>query len=505
MGGTPGIHHEELTQIAKGAGINITGKVVGSAIQYAYSLVIARVLQADAFGIFMLGFTIMSIGGAIGRLGLENGAIKFISQYNGIGDKARVKGVIVQALKYSFIASILIGAILFLTARFMSNVIFNELELEWVLKIFSLALPFYSLMIISLSCTRGFKIMKYAVYTQNLFLHTFNLILVGIFVFLGMKLYGVASAYMITLFITATLSIYFLLKTFPEIWHTKTITQSKKLFRFSIPLLLVFIVNMIIMWTDTLMLGYFKTSREVGIYSAALRTAMFITTFLISFNSIFAPVISDLHNRRETKKLESLFKTVSKWIYMASLPLFLLLVLLPKEVMSMFGPEFIAGSVPLIILAFANVTNSGTGCVGYMIIMSGKQDLMMYNSLGVCFLNIILNYLLIPSYGIIGASIASGVSLAVYAIVLLIEVYVLLKIHPYNIMFLKITFLGLLLYGIFSMLKYTVPDLTGVLRVLFFVPVFLSFYVWLIYKWGTDDDDRIVIGFLKGRLLKTMA
>ena len=77
----PEVHQEELTQIAKGAGINIIGKVAGSAIQYIFSLVIARILHADAFGIFMLGFTIMSIGGAIGRLGLENGAIKFISQY----------------------------------------------------------------------------------------------------------------------------------------------------------------------------------------------------------------------------------------------------------------------------------------------------------------------------------------------------------------------------------------------------------------------------------------
>jgi len=342
--------------------------------------------------------------------------------------------------------------------------------------------------------------MKYAVYSQNLFLHTFNLILVGIFIILGMKLYGVTSAYMITLFITAILSIYFLLKTFPEIRHTKTIAESEKLFRFSMPLLLVFIVHMIIMCTDTLMLGYFKTSKEVGIYTAALRTAMFITTFLISFNSIFAPVISDLHNKREIRKLESLFKIVTKWIYMASFPLFLVLVLLSKEVMLMFGPEFIAGSVPLIILAFANVIHASTGCVGYMITMSGNQDLMMYNSLGVCFLNIILNYLLIPSYGIVGASIASGVSLAVYALVVLIELYILLRMHPYNIMFLKITLLGLLLYGIFSMLKYTVLELSGVLKVLFFVPVFVSFFAWMIYRWGIDESDRYIVDAFKKHL-----
>jgi O-antigen/teichoic acid export membrane protein len=152
----------------------------------------------------------------------------------------------------------------------------------------------------------------------------------------------------------------------------------------------------------------------------------------------------------------------------------------------------------------ASVLSAGTGCVGYMITMSGKQDLMMYNSLGVCLLNIILNYLLIPSYGIVGASIASGTSLTVYAIVLLIEVYVLLKIHPYNIMFLKITLLGLLLFGIFSMLKYTVLDLSGMLRVLFFVPVFLSFYACLMYKWGIDDEDKFIVDILRKRFQRAL-
>lgn len=295
---------------------------------------------------------------------------------------------------------------------------------------------------------------------------------------------------------------YFLVKTFPDITSVKPINESRILFRFSLPMLLVFIVHLLIIWTDTLMLGYFTSSKEVGIYNLAMRTAWFITMFLVSFNTIFAPIIADLYHKKELKKLESLFKTITKWIYMVSLPVFLLLALLSKEVMSLYGQDFIAGWIPLIILAFTNLVNAGTGCTGYMLAMTGKQDLMMYNGLGVCFLNIFLNYLLIPSYGIIGASIASGISINIYALVMLIEVYIFLKIHPYNKTFLIITLLGLLVYGLFYFLEFKVLDLSAMQRILFSVPLFMSFFAWLIYRWGSNENDRFIIDAFKRKLLK---
>ncbi len=498
------VHSHELSSVAKGAGINIVGKVAGSGLQYVYAIIAARILKAEIFGILMLGITILSIVGAISRLGLENGVIKFVAQYHGIHDKARVKGIIILALKYSFIASISIGALLFFTASHMSTVIFQKPELEWVLKALSLSLPFYSLMIISLSSIQGFKIMKYSVYSQNIFQHIFNIALVFIFVFfIGKNLHVVVTAYALSLLFTAILSMYFLVKTFPDIMSIKSIKESKMLFRFSLPLLLVFIVNLLIMWTDTLMLGYFTSSKEVGIYNLAMRTAMFIYMFLISFNSIFAPIISDLYHKKEFEKLESLFKTITKWIYMISLPFFLILALLSKEVMLIFGQEFVAGWIPLIILAFTNLVNSGTGCTGYMLAMSGKQDIMMYNSLGICVLNIFLNYLLIPSHGIIGASIASGISITIYALVMLIEVYIYLKIHPYDKTFLIITLIGLLVFGIFYLLEqHTVLDLSAIQRILFSVPLLLCSFAWLIYKWGSNENDRFLIEVFKRKFSK---
>jgi len=122
---------------------------------------------------------------------------------------------------------------------------------------------------------------------------------------------------------------------------------------------------------------------------------------------------------------------------------------------------------------------------------------MMFNSLGVCFINIVLNYLLIPVYGIVGAAIASGASIIIYVLVILMEVYVLLKIHPYNRNFIKITLFGLFVYGLFITLEYTVLDLSGLQRILISVPLFLSVFAWLIYRWGTDENDIFIFDTFK--------
>ncbi|MBE9570812.1 MAG: oligosaccharide flippase family protein, partial [Proteobacteria bacterium] len=111
------LHKPELTCIAEGSSISFVGKVIGGGFQYLYVIIVARMLGADSFGLFVLGLTIINFAGVIGRLGLDSGVVRYVSLYNGIGDKKRVKGTIVQAFKYTFIVSTFLGIVLFLTSE----------------------------------------------------------------------------------------------------------------------------------------------------------------------------------------------------------------------------------------------------------------------------------------------------------------------------------------------------------------------------------------------------
>ena len=493
----------ELIRIAEGSGIILLSRILDRAIQYLYVIVIARMLGVRYFGLFMMGLTIRDFASLISRLGLNTGAIRFVALYHGIGDKARVKGVIIQSLKYVLILSIIIAAGLFLAAKPLSTKLFNKPELEIVIKLLCLSMPFISLMITALSCTQGVQIMRYTAY-GHIFWPICNLVLAAIFFITGFGLRGILAAHIISIFLTSVLSLHFLARTFPAIRQTEPIFETRKLLRFSAPLLLTSFLAFLLRWTDTLMLGSFKLSSEVGVYNAAMRTAMLIGIVLVSFNSIFAPMISDLHHRKEMDKLAQLFKTTSKWAYTISLPVFFVMVLLSKEIMTIFGQGFIAGGSCLMILAFAQMVSASVGPVGMLLTMSGKQYLMMYNTLAISLFNILLNYLLIPSYGIVGASIASGISIIIFNIVMLLETYVLLKAHPYSRKFLKPTLFGMVAFAIILFMKYILIDWVGMIKLVIFIPLFLFVFTYLMYKWGLDEQDRFIIGIFHKKLQKVL-
>jgi len=490
------IHKKELSKVAQGAGTIFLGKVLGNAIQYLYTITVARILGVKYFGSFMLGLTVINVAGLIGRLGLDNGVIKYVSLYNGVGDSGRVKGAIVQSLKYSFAASVVLGILLFFAPEFLLMKLFHKKELVGIIHPMAFALPFLSWTAITLAATQGFQIMKYTVYGQNLFWPLSNLMMVLLFFLIGYKLSGVVAAYIISVILSSGFSIYFLFKAYPEIKEIKTVPETRELLRFSLPLLLATFLTFLLLWTDTLMLGHFRTSGEVGMYNAAMRTAMLTSMILVSFNTIFAPMLSDLFHKGDMQKLKSLFKTVTRWIYTVSLPLFLLLTLLSKEILSIFGPKFVLASNALIILALSQLVNAGTGSVGVVITMSGRQNLMMYNTVGVCLLNILSNYFLIPSYGIVGAAFASAISMIAFNLLMLLEVYLLLHMYPYDRKFLKSTISGAVAFGGIFFLGQVCP-FAGFQKLFVYPSLFLAIFVGLLYIWKFDEEDKFVFHLLK--------
>lgn len=496
------IHKTELTRIAKGASISFVGKIFDGSFRYLYLIIVAKILGVESFGVFMLGLTIITIAGIISRLGLEIGVVRYVSLYNGIKDKARIKGTIVQSLKCSFVTSALVGVVLFFTAELLSVKMFKKPELEPIIKLLSFSIPFLSTALVALACTQGFQIMKYMVYGKNIFWPLSNILLVISLSWAGLKLRGVAIAYVMSVFLTCILSVYFLTRSLLSIRHVVAIRETKKLLRFSIPLLTVAFFGFLILWTDTLMLGAFRSSEEVGIYNVAIRTALLIFMILASFNSIFAPVVANLYNKGEMQKLSGLLKSVTKWTFTICLPIFLLMALLSKEIMAIFGQEFVGGCTPFIILAFAQLVNAGMGPVGLTLTMSGKQDLMMYNTFGICLVNGLLNYLLIPSFGMTGASIASGLSLIIFNIVTLSEVYALLKMHPYSRKFFKPAVSAIIASGVILLMRHMLPELSGTQKMLIHTTVFSGVFTSLICWGGIDEETKLLVNVLKKNFLK---
>jgi O-antigen/teichoic acid export membrane protein len=344
--------------------------------------------------------------------------------------------------------------------------------------------------------------MRYVVLGRFMLLPLLNLILVAVLFLMSFRLNAVVVGHIISVSLTAAVSIFFLTKAFPEIMQVPAIPETRKLLRFSIPLLLVAFITFIIQWTDTLMIGYFMPSGRLGIYSVAMKTSQLTSIVLACFVTIFRPVVSTLSYQKERHKLQTLLSTVTRWAYIASFSIFLLIVLLSKDVLSLFGPEFAAGRHSLIILSFAQLINASVGPVGATLVMSGKQDYLMYNTLIVCLSNILMNYILIPSHGILGAAIASGTSIIVLNIAMLIEAIIILKVHPFSLHFYKLTLSGLITFGAVYLLKNTGFEWSGLIGIVLYTLVFLIILILMICMWGFDNDDKYIFNLFKLNLFK---
>ena len=235
-----------------------------------------------------------------------------------------------------------------------------------------------------------------------------NLVLIVVFYLLGAQVLGAAVAYVISMVVCSVLAVVYLRKIFPQIADREVpaVFESRALFRVSVPMIVANVARKMDTWTSTLVIGVFATAGAVGIYNSAARTAVLGSLVLVAFNSIFSPMVAELHQRGLMQDLDVLYKDVSRWVFTFGLLFFLGTVLLARDMLAVFGPEFVSGWVVLVIIAAAQLFSTSVGSTQRILAMTGRQVMLMYVTVGSVVLNVVLNLLLVPHYGMVGSGVA---------------------------------------------------------------------------------------------------
>jgi O-antigen/teichoic acid export membrane protein len=247
------------------------------------------------------------------------------------------------------------------------------------------------------------------------------------------------------------------------------------------------------------LVGYYTTSSNVGLIGAALKLTNIGGVFLIGFTLVFAPIISDYHQKKDMNKLGAIFKIINYWIFAMSLPFFLLLIFKPGLIMMLYGKSFIRGASMLILLSIGQLVNNVTGSVGTIIAMSGWTKLSLINNLIAVFVVIGLSLVLIPPFGALGGAAAFALSMCIVNIIRSIEVNKLLGINGFSARLIKPAVAATVSMAILLL----IPDNLNInifLRVGITLIIFSLLYVFLIWKLGVNYEDRILIDSLQNRL-----
>ena len=492
-----------LRKIAKGAGFALIGTLIGRAFGYGSRIVIARFIGVDGYGLISLGFAALTMAAALAAIGLPSGITRYVSFYKGKEDARRIKGTIISAIKMNFPISVIFALLLFFGADWISIHVFHDANLTPILRIFSIAVPFLVLARDLLSATVGFQEMRYNVYTENIFNEVLKLGAIVILVTLGFGVIGAAWGWVLAIVLMPFLAFYFLEKKVFPIFNTKikAISTEKELFAFSWPLIFVGMAGIVMGFMDTLMLGYFCSAYEVGIYNAALPTAMLIRMPVTALASIFGPVITELYSREKYDDLRDTYSTVIKWVLSLSFPAFLLMALFSDDVIKiLFGAEYATGAEALVILAFGFFISTVLARASDIISASGRTKITMGCYLTGSVANFCLNLYLIPLFGINGAAMATALSSVFMAILYFIFAYRISKLQPFELNHLKPAFSAFVaVFIVYALTKYLIGVSFFSLVVMFLVFLALYFLFLLLIK-AFDEHDLVIMRAIDQRL-----
>jgi O-antigen/teichoic acid export membrane protein len=385
--------------------------VAGAILSYLLNLIITRMLGVNDAGLYFLSLSLVLIGTTLGVLGLENSIVRFIASSAANNNWGMVHSIYKKSIFVSFISTILITTIVFFLAENLALTIFDKPRLASPLKIMVFSIAPLTFLTINTRSLQGIKRINSSIILRNLLVPALSIVSAFILIpFWGLS--GANFSYVFACSLSMIISFFY--------WKAKNNSQPSTNDRFSyhqllsscLPLFIASILSLTISWTSEIMVGIYSSASDVAIFSVANRTAQLTTFILLAVNSIAAPKFSEMYVKGDLKALQKTVQNTTLLLIVLSLPILLLLLAMPSFFMGLFGDAFKSGSTVLTILVAGQFINVSTGSVGILLIMTGNESWLRNNTMFIAALTIWLNYLFIPTYGILGASIASAISLS---------------------------------------------------------------------------------------------
>ncbi len=258
---------------------------------------------------------------------------------------------------------------------------------------------------------------------------------------------------------------------------------------------------MLVVTIDTLMIASMLGLFETGIYT----TVVYLTSALqIPYRSIVrvsSPLVSDYWKERANDKMQKLYTQVSSVSLFLGIVMFMLVWINRSEVFSVLPEQYSLGIPVFLFLMCGRLVDFYCGLNGGILVMSRKYRYDVLFTVFLLTMVIVLNYLLIPPYGITGAAISTSIALVLYNAARVLFVLFSYRIHPFNWLQVKV----ILLFGANVLLFEVLPSISDniILSAAFKTTVFLLLFVGPIFLFRLEPETiRLVTNFVNKRLRK---
>jgi O-antigen/teichoic acid export membrane protein len=497
-----------MAKVATGSMVTFAGIIAGRGIFFGIQVLISRLYGPEYFGQMVIGLTAIEMIRILSSIGLPKGGMRFVSLSIGSKKFEKLYEIIGTAIFFPVIINIVVCMSFFLLAEYIAIEWFNDPRLVFIFKSLIVCGPFIIVSGVCIDLSKGFNTTIYSVLTEYIIVPLSRILLFIFFLLLGHGFNSIIYSIILSSAIGASVILYFLRnqisekvgmdfdvgKFFNKWFFSK---DKQKIIAYSLPLFFTGVLGMVMRSVDVLMLGHFLYTKSVGIYAAAYSIAALISFLLInSLNSIFAPMIATQYGNKQIDNIKYLYIATTRWMFYIALPIFAGLMAAREYIMGIYGYAFVEkGEKVLAILIIGQMANCLTGAVGNILSMTGHQGKELLTNVIVVIINITLNLLLIPAFGIIGAAVATSVSLIIVNGIRVAIVYYIYRVQPLTLKLMILSMITVAVVGGYCLLQTVLPNFRHDL-LWSVISVFLIVFAVFVFGFLKEDRElrKLVLG-----------
>jgi O-antigen/teichoic acid export membrane protein len=407
----------ELVRLVGNSSFVFGCRISGAALTFLTQVLLARWMGAAELGVYVLAFSWCLLISTLSSVGYSEATIRFVGHYLAHTDHSRFHGYLRRGQQLTAVTGIACAGLALLLIMAFRGWIADDHILP--LAIAMLCVPFYSYMRLYSSFAHAqsrfsLAYVPNAVLRPALLLGAVALASWAGFTLSAERAIGIHGALIV---FVAVVQVAFFYRG-PTLALLRNVPQYETMtwFRTSVPLLLITLFTQYFYEISIVLISPHLSPEEVGVFSVSYRTALLIAFGLFAVNAVMMPAASRLYSKGDIEGLQRLVTRTTLLKFGPSLCAVAVVVVFGREILSIFGAEFEAGYEAFVILSLAQLLISAVGPVDTLMRITGHQDQCLLTFGVSLVLSVLLNSVLVPPFGILGAAAAVFIVVAFWSI-----------------------------------------------------------------------------------------
>ena len=395
-----------MSRFVRDVGLSFASLAISALVHFALRVFLGRYLGQSDLGLYTLSFTVYSIGMLLGAFGIGAALTKYVAEFR--EDASRTNILLTNGIIESFAIGCIMGILLYAGASIIANRFFNMPELIPLLRIVSIAFPFIAVEKATLGFWNGLRQMRlYAIINicQNMLIVALTVLLV----LSGYGLKGAAWGLVLPVIVLSLFSLFIVRDSMARPSLSSLTTSAKLLLAFGVFIVLANGIDLLQSYTDSVMIGYFMTDADVGLYAAAQTLSQAVLLPSMALQMITGPTIATLWGKGDRAGIEKMVDDTLRFTAAFIIPTaFAAVILAPDLIKVIFGDTFMSATDSLRILLIGSGFLAIWASVGAALSSTAYVRVIFILTSVSWAANILLNTLLVPRIGITGAATATS-------------------------------------------------------------------------------------------------